>query len=293
MGAKPENTGRVLAGNSAVWLFPFRAMKDVPLVSRAWKFIGRHYEYFLIPVFIFVVWSLWQLVKQYGHVPGYLVPGPAEVWHRFMGVQQNGSLWQNTRVTLLEAMLGFVASFFFATVVGYVLGKVSLVEKIVSPYLVAAQTVPLVALAPLFAVWFGYGLTSKVVITFVMVSFPMLVNTIVGLKAVSMEKRELMRSYSAAPWQVLVWLEVPSAIPILFAGVKIGITMSMAGAMVGEYVGSNEGLAFMLLHAKQNFDFPEVFVAIFVLAIIDIALFVGVSALEDLVLANRGREDNG
>ncbi len=265
-------------------------MKDALLVNRAWKFIGRHYEYFLIPVFLFAVSLLWQFIQKYGHVPPYLVPGPVEVWGRFLSLLENGSLWQNTRVTLLEASVGFVSSFAFAAALGYVLGKVSLAEKLVSPYLVAAQTIPLVALAPLFAVWFGYGLTSKVVITFVMVFFPMLVNNIVGIKAVPMDKRELMRSYSASPWQVFAWLELPSAVPILFAGVKIGITMSVAGAMVGEYVGSSEGLAFMLLHAKQMFDFPQVFVTIFILAIIDIALFVGVSTLEGIVLANRRRE---
>ncbi len=272
---------------------PFRGMKDAPLVSRAWKFIGRHYEYYLIPVFLFAASLLWQLAIKYGHLPPYLIPGPAEVWRRFLSLQENGSLWQNTRVTLLEALLGFVTSFTFAAVLGYLLAKASLAEKLVSPYLVAAQTVPLVSLAPVFAVGVVCVLTSEVVITVVMVFFPMLVNNIVGLKAVSMEKRELMRSYSASPWQDLVWLELPSAIPVLFAGVKIGITMSMAGAMVGEYVGSSEGLAFMLLHAKQMFDFPQVFVTIFVLAIIDIALFVGVSTLESIVLAGRRRDENG
>lgn len=258
-------------------------------MSRAWKLISRHYEYLLIPVFIYAVSLVWQFIQKYGQVPAYLIPAPAAVWRQFLIVLGNGSLWDNARVTLLEAALGFVSSFTFAAVLGYLLGKVSLAEKVISPYLVAAQTVPLVALAPLFAVWFGYGLTSKVVITFVMVFFPMLVNNIVGIKAVPMDKRELMRSYSASPWQVFVWLELPSAIPILLAGVKIGITMSMAGAMVGEYVGSFEGLAFMLVHAKQTFDFPQIFVAIFVLMLVDVALFTGVSTLENVSLANRRR----
>lgn len=261
------------------------------LPARAWGLVRRRYEYFLVPVVLLVLLGVWRLVNQHSGLPAYLVPSPDDVWLRFQTLASNGTLWKHTRVTLLEASLGFAISFVFALVLGYLLTKAPLAERLVSPYLVAAQTVPLVALAPLLVTWFGFGLASKVVIGFVMVFFPMLVNTIVGIRMVKGEQRELMRSYSASALQVLSYLELPSALSVLFGGFKIGITTAMAGAMVGEYIASNQGLGYMVLYAKRIFDFPQVFVAIFVLVTIDVALFMGVTGMESVMLGGRRREE--
>ena len=247
-------------------------------------------ECLLVPIFLLLVFSVWQLLLELGDMPSFILPAPAAVWRKALIVLENGTLWRHTRVTMLEAFYGFVGSLIFAAVLGYILAKSRILEKLVSPYLVAAQTVPLIALAPLLVVWLGFGIASKVFIAFVIVFFPMLVNTIVGIRLVNEEQRELMRSYSASRWQVFAKLELASALPLLLGGLKIGITLAFTGAMVGEYVGARYGLGFMILHSKDKFDTAEVFVTIFALVIMNVILYGAVSALEGILLSGRTRE---
>ncbi len=215
------------------------------------------------------------------------MPAPSSVWRKLQVVLENGTLWRHTSVTLQETAYGFVGALIFAAIIGYILAKSTWLEKLISPYLVAAQTVPLIALAPLLVIMLGFGLPSKVFIAFVIAFFPMLVNTIVGIRLVDEEQRELMRSYSASAWQVFARLEVPSALPLLLGGLKVGITLAISGAMVGEYVGARAGLGYMIVHSKESYDTPQVFVTIFTVMIVNVILFSAVTGLESILLANR------
>lgn len=215
------------------------------------------------------------------------MPAPASVWRKLQVVLEDGTLWRHTSVTLQETAYGFVGALIFAAMIGYLLAKSTWLEKLISPYLVAAQTVPLIALAPLLVIMLGFGLPSKVFIAFVIAFFPMLVNTIVGIRLVDEEQRELMRSYSASAWQVFARLEVPSALPLLLGGLKVGITLAISGAMVGEYVGARAGLGYMIVHSKESYDTPQVFVTIFAVMIVNVILFSAVTGLESILLASR------
>ena len=150
---------------------------------------------------------LWELAARYAGLPTFMLPSPAQVWARFVQVLANGSLARHVAITLLEILAGLAIGVVAATLLGYLLAKSRAVERLVSPYVVASQSVPIVAIAPLLVIWFGPGLASKVLICALIVFFPVLVNTIVGLRGVPEELQDLMRSLQATRWQHLRFLE--------------------------------------------------------------------------------------
>jgi NitT/TauT family transport system permease protein len=172
-----------------------------------------------------------------------------------------------------------------ATLLGYLLAKSPQVERLLAPYIVASQSVPVVAIAPLLVIWFGPGLLSKVLICALIVFFPVLVNIVVGLRSVSKDLRDLMRSLRATRWQMLVHLEIPAALPVLLGGLRIGATLSVIGAVVGEYVGADRGLGFLITGGRGQYDTALVFVAIFALVAMALTLYGLVVHLENRLLA--------
>jgi NitT/TauT family transport system permease protein len=253
----------------------------------AGNLVRRYYEYLIMPVIFLAVFGLWKLVIQIGEYPPFVLPSPELVWKKFLIVLKDGSLWNHARYTLFESILGFLLALVFGTTLGYLLAKSKALEKLVSPYIVASRGVPVIAIAPLLVIWFGFGLPSKVFVSFFIVFFPMLINTIVGIRGVDADQRELMRSYEASHWQVFRMLEVPSALPVLLGGIKVGITGSIMGAVVGEFVGSDRGLGFLVNLSKGVYDTPLMFVAIGSLAVMSFILYSGVWGLEIIVLRGR------
>src|SRR5919109_952058 len=205
----------------------------------------------------------WYLVTQYSGIPNFILPSPRSVWTRFLQALSDGSLIYHTGITLLEILLGLLAGTVFATFVGYVLAKSRSLERILSPYLVASQAIPVVAIAPLLVIWLGDGILSKVVICALIVFFPVLVNTIVGVRAVPTALYDLMNSLHASRSQILWKVEVPASLPVVLGGLRIGATLSVIGAIVGELVGAEQGLGFLLQLGNFQYDTPMVFVAVF------------------------------
>jgi len=216
---------------------------------------------------------IWALVIQWSHLPAFILPSPSAVWMRFVQVLSDGSLVRNTLVTLAEVLSGLLIGSTLATLIGYGLAKSSTLEKILSPYLVASQAVPTVAIAPLLVIWFGPGMISKIIICALTVFFPILVNTIIGIQAVPESLYDLMKSMRASKAQTLRYLEVPAALPVLFGGLRIGATLSVIGAVVGEFVGSDRGLGFMINVGRGQFDTALVFVALFMLIALAVLLY--------------------
>jgi NitT/TauT family transport system permease protein len=172
-------------------------------------------------------------------------------------------------------------------VLGYLLAKSPLLERLAGPYIVASQSVPAIAIAPLLIIWFGSGKLSKVLICALVVFFPVLVNTIVGIRSVDEGLRTLMRSLRANRWQTFTRLEVPAAMPVLLGGLKIGVTLSVIGAVVGEFVGADRGLGFLINLSKGLFNTPLMFAALIVLSAISLSLYLIVTGLEHWLLAWR------
>jgi NitT/TauT family transport system permease protein len=220
--------------------------------------------------------AAWGLVARMAHLPAFILPSPLDVWLRLLSAIQDGTLLANTAATLLEIMLGLCLGVGLATILGYLVAKSRALERVLSPYLVASQAVPLVAIAPLLVIWFGPGMFSKVLICALIVFFPVLVNTIVGVRAVPAALQDLMRSLHA----ILLKLEIPASLPVFLGGLRIGATLSVIGAVVGELVGSDSGLGFLINVGRGQYDTALVFVAVFVLMAMALLLYGLVAWLE-------------
>ena len=236
----------------------------------------------ILPAILSIVFALlaWQLTVQWTQLPRFILPAPMDVWSRFLKALNDGSLLYHTGITLAEIVLGLLVGITFATVLGYALAKSRSLEKVLSPYLVASQAIPIVAIAPLLVIWLGDGILSKVVICALIVFFPVLVNTVVGVRAVPPALYDLMHSIRATRWQILLKLEIPASLPIMLGGLRIGATLSVIGAIVGELVDAQQGLGFLLQLGDFQYDTSMVFVAVFMLIVLALSMYGVVSLLE-------------
>ncbi|MDM8529065.1 ABC transporter permease [Anaerolineales bacterium HSG24] len=248
----------------------------------------RYLDMLLLPIVLTLFIALWQLVVWMNDYPAFILPTPIDVIYTLNKVLVDGTLWHHTQVTLFEIFAGLTLGITTATVFGYGLAKSQLLEKILAPYLVAMQSVPVIAVAPLIIIWVGSGYLSKVLICALMVFFPVLINTIVGIRSVEPNLHDLMHSLQASRWQTFTMLELPAALPILLGGLKVGVTLSVIGAVVGEFMGANEGLGFLINQARGLFNTPLVFVAILTLVIITLFLYGMVTLIEARLLRWRG-----
>ncbi len=232
----------------------------------------RHNEWMVLLSLLFAL-LIWSLVVDWAKLPAFVLPSPAAVWQKFIQTLQDGTLLGNTLITLIEVLLGLFTGTCLATLLGYFLARSTSLEQLISPILVAGQAVPTVAIAPILIIWFGSGMISKVLICTFIVFFPVLVNTIIGFRAVPADLRDLMISMHANRFQMLKYLETPAALPILFGGLRIGATLSVVGAVVGEFVGSDSGLGFLINLGRGQYDMALVFVSIFTLVALALGLY--------------------
>jgi len=245
----------------------------------------------LVVLSIFAGLLAWGLIVRLGDFPAFILPSPGLVWTRFWQVVGDGSLIRHSLVTIGEVLAGLALGVSIATGLGYALAKSPGVERFLSPYIVASQAVPIVAIAPLLVIWFGPGLSSKVLICALIVFFPVLVNTIVGLRSVPEDLHDLMRSFNATNWQTFRLLEGPAAMPVFLGGLRIGATLSVIGAVVGEFVGADKGLGFMINRARGQYDTALVFVAILALAMMALSLYGIVVLIESRLLSWMERDE--
>ncbi len=231
---------------------------------------------------------LWKFVVVVGGYPIFILPPPESVVARLVSGWAGGQIGPHALVTLLEVVLGFGVGATLGLVVGYGLGKSSIVARVVSPYLVAAQATPILALAPVLALWFGPGLLGKVVIAALIVFFPVAVSTMVGIRSVDAGLLELGRSLRATRRQVLLTLEIPAAMPSIFGGLRIGITLAVVGAIVGEWAGAERGLGVLVNIARGSlFDIPLMFATLVTIAAFGVALYLVVVLVERSVVRAR------
>jgi len=234
---------------------------------------------------------LWDAVTRLTDFPAFILPGPWLVWARFWQLVSDGSLLRHILVTLQEVLSGLALGVSVATALGYLLAKSPVFERLLSPYIVASQSVPVVAIAPLLIIWFGPGMFSKILICALIVFFPVLVNTIVGLRSVPEELLDLMRSLQATRWQTAAYLQVPAALPVFLGGLRIGATLSVIGAVVGEFVGADRGLGFLINLGRGQYDTALVFVAVFTLVTLALGMYGAVVFIEYRWLSWQQRMD--
>lgn len=241
--------------------------------STTWQTrLARHNEWLII-VSLFAALAIWSAVVNWSGLPSFVLPTPRAVWQKFIALLVDGTLLVNTWVTLQEVLAGLFAGACVAIVLGYFLARSSTLEKLIAPFLVAGQAVPTVAIAPILIIWFGSGISSKILVCALTVFFPILVNTIIGFREVPQNLTHLMRSLHASRWQTFRLLELPASLPVLLGGLRIGATLSVIGAVVGEFVGSDKGLGFLINLGRGQYDMALVFVAIFALVLLALCLY--------------------
>jgi NitT/TauT family transport system permease protein len=227
----------------------------------------------------------WQLLVVLGGYDRFILPGPLDVWRQFLIVIADGRLLKHSLYTISEVVPGLMIGCTIAIPLGYLLTKSPLAERLISPYLVASQAIPIIAIAPLLTIWVRSTYWSRVLVAALVVFFPILVNIVTGLRSVPPELYELMHSLQANRMQIFRKLEFPAALPILLAGLKVGATLSVIGALVGEFVKpESEGLGYLLVEARFLFKTDLVFVLLVTLAAIALTMYGMVTLVEWRVL---------
>jgi len=251
-----------------------------------WKQIAARIGLALLSLTAFL--ALWEGIVRLGGYAPFILPTPGRVAARLWRLMASGSLWFHAGVTLREVLAGLGLGLLTAILMGYALAHSPLAERLLAPYIVASQSVPVVAIAPLLVIWFGAGMLPKILVSALIVFFPVLVNTVVGVRSVGRDLHDLMRSLEASRWQTIRLLEAPAALPVLLGGLKVGATLAVIGAVVGEFVASDRGLGYLLKQGQELYDTALVFVGIGALAAMAQVLYGIVSLTERVLLRWRG-----
>jgi NitT/TauT family transport system permease protein len=226
--------------------------------------------------------AAWDLSVRFFHIPPYLLPAPLDVLmviiHSYKSFLFNG--WATLRVILT----GFTCSIVFGSAIALLVVLNHFVERTVMPVIIGTQSVPMIDVAPLFVVWLGFGMAPKVLVTFLISFFPVVVSTVAGLRSVEPDMIDLVRSMGGGPWRVLRNVMIPAALPQMFSGFKIAITSSVIGAIVAEFVGSDTGLGYMLVTSTATMDGPLVWAALLILIALGVLLFALTARIERLVI---------
>lgn len=225
----------------------------------------------LLPPLTFVAIVLfWSWSVTAFKIPAYLLPGPKAVFARL--VSDYALLWSNALVTITEIVLGFGLTLLSAIPLGLLIALSPLSKQILYPPIMLLQLVPKIAVAPLFLVWLGFGMESKVLLTILMTFFPLLIASISGFQILDTRLLYLTKSMGASTWQTFRYLRVPAALPVIFSGVKTSATIAATAAIVAEFVGANQGLGYVLLKGTSTMDIELTFAVLVVLTIIGIVL---------------------
>ncbi len=240
-----------------------------------------------IGLFVLSVIVVWQLIILIGKYPSFILPAPREVADELLNILPTPAFWGHVATTFVEVLGGLSIGAALAIVLGYFIAKSSIVNSLVSPLVVASQAVPIVAIAPLLAMWFGYGLTPKIVTSLLIVFFPILISVVAGIRSVEPNLRDLMRSLQATRWQMFTKLEAPSALPMVLSGLKVGATLAVIGAIVGEFVNSDRGLGFLIKQGNGEYNTTRTFAALIVLIVMALIMYGSVALIERKWLAWR------
>jgi NitT/TauT family transport system permease protein len=219
-----------------------------------------------------VIIAIWEGACRVFDISPLILPAPSAITARLYTLVVSGNIWPHLWATGVEIVSGFAFGVIAGLVIGAMVSLISVVERLVYPYLVALQTLPKVAIAPLFIIWFGYGMTSKIVITALVCFFPILVSVVAGFHSTDRDQLDMMKAFGATKWQTLVRLRIPSAMVLIFAGLEIAAVLAVIGAIVGEFVGAQVGLGYLIVALNFSLDVPGVFAVLIVLSAIGLLM---------------------
>lgn len=263
-----------------------------PLGTRLAILFQKKPELYLVPITFVIIVAVWEGLIRLLDVPEFILPGPFDIARQLVNVLRDPIFWGHFWVTMSEVLLGYAFGVAIALVLGTMISQVRLLERSLLPYVVAFQTIPSVALAPLFVIWFGFGELSKIVMAAIISFFPILVNVIAGLKASDADQLQMMRSFGANPGQVFWKVKIRNSLPYVFTGLKIGTLFALVGAIVGEFVGAKKGLGYLILQYNYQFNIAGMFAVLIILAFIGMTLHGIISAIEKRVVFWTGEDSH-
>lgn len=238
---------------------------------------------YLVPLaFMAMALVIWEWLVRWREVPEYILPGPGQIARTL--VDTGLLMMDHAQVTMVESLGGFAVAIVLALVIAFAMNEVPLVRQALYPVIITSQTVPIVSVAPLFVIWFGYGILPKIIVVVLVCFFPIVISLLNGLASVDPDYLQLFRSMQAGRWDTFRMVTLPLALPSFFAGLKISAAYSVMGAVIGEWLGAKEGLGYYMTLAQHSFQVDRVFAAIVVVTLFSMALFVVVGIVERLVI---------
>ena len=259
-------------------------IEDRP-VSRVWAVPNglKGWQSWLPAMLIVVaIAGLWEWVVAANDIPHWKLPAPSSI-----GVElwaSRGMLLGHTWVTMEEVLIGLALALATGVLLAWLINLSRTLERVIYPSVIASQTIPIIVIAPLLLIWLGYGIQHKVIVVALISFFPIVVNTVDGLKSADPDVINLLRTLGANRWQVFCKVQVPASLPFLFSGIKIAVTVSVIGAVIGEWVGSSEGLGYLAIRSKSQFLSERVYATVVLLSLMGIGLFLIAGALERALL---------
>ncbi|MCM3092618.1 MULTISPECIES: ABC transporter permease [unclassified Cytobacillus] len=247
----------------------------------------KNYRLYSFVLFLLLM-ILWELIA--GTMSELILPAPSVVLSVLWDGMVSGYLLPHLYRTSLEVILGLFFGSLIGLIAGMILGEIDFLRRIILPYVIASQAVPKLALAPLFILWFGFGMTSKVVITALICFFPLLENTIVAIQQTDSNKKELFRVLNATRWQTLLHLKLPSGLPSILAGFRVAVVLAVVGAVVGEFIGGSEGLGAMIIASQGMMDTPLMFAVLILLTLLGMFFYEGVRLVEKWLIKPKKKE---
>ncbi len=249
--------------------------------------IGSLPEYLLpwitTPVLLAVFVIVWELYVRSAGISAFILPKPEAVWMAWLQLLTSPRAWSHTAMTVYVTLLGFGWALLAGVTLGVLVARVRWLELTLNPFIIAVQVIPKVALLPLFVVWFGFGSTPKVIVAAVLAFFPILTNTVLGIKSVDTGFRDVMTSLNATRWQFFRRLELPFSLPYVLTGMEIGIVLAIIGAVVGEYLGGNAGLGYMLISSMNAYQTDYLFAVIIHLTLLGFVFYFGIGAIKKIL----------
>ncbi|WP_153127078.1 ABC transporter permease [Peribacillus tepidiphilus] len=253
-------------------------------MKSSWKKWMKDYSLFLLVV-VFLI-SIWEWIVRKGFIPSFILPSPTAIWKSLLDNQEL-LLEVHLPATLIEVLIGFGLSVIGGILLGVAMHFSRSLEKVLYPFLVISQTIPLIALSPIFIMWFGYSIWSKIAVIILTAFFPIVISTYDGLKLGGAEYRELLLTMGANRWDLFKKIQVPMALPSFLSGLKMSVVYCVVGATIGEWLGASEGLGYFSRRMSGNLQADAVFAAIFLLSLLGIMLFLLIGLLEKQLLKNK------
>lgn len=236
----------------------------------------------LVTFIIFLL--LWQSYIMVFKVPAHILPGPLGLFEEIVRTFRIGDIYRHINTTLYEIGVGFVIGVALGLVMGYIVAKNKWFERLINPYIVLIQTIPKISIAPLFLLWFGLGVSSKIALVILVVFFPIMINFVVGIRSVEKNMQDLLSILNANHWQKFISVELMYSLPSIISGIKVGVTYAITGAVIGEMIGADSGLGYLVILGSETYDINMILIAVILLSVIGLLFYLIVDFIERKVI---------